>query len=137
MRKVRTRAAPEPAVGKLDEVHVPVLDLKTMRSFYEEELGFRVAFSHEDRMTAFDTGGAMLVLDATKPRVGPVYLGFQVKGTPELIARLQAVGVRIVAPTSKQHWGELLTCVEDPEGNVLAFEEGVSRSGHHRSTRHG
>ncbi|MCI4345157.1 MAG: hypothetical protein L3K07_00155 [Thermoplasmata archaeon] len=90
-----------------------------------------MAFSHEDRIVAFDTGGAMLVLDATKPRTGPVYLGFQVTGTAELIARLAARGTPVVVPTSKQHWGELLTIVEDPEGNRLAFEEGTGSKGHH------
>jgi predicted enzyme related to lactoylglutathione lyase len=118
-------------VGKLDEIHVPVTDLGLMRAFYEGELGFRVAFTHKGRMVALATGGAMLVLDATKPRAGPTYLGFQVKGTSELIARLQSGGVKVVTPTLEQHWGELLTCVEDPEGNVLAFEERTSRQGHH------
>jgi predicted enzyme related to lactoylglutathione lyase len=130
-------AASESRVGKLDEIHVPVHDMERMRTFYEHELGFTVAFSHEGTMTAFDTGGAMLVLDATKPRLGPAYLGFQVRGTFRLIARLEAKGIRIVAPTSKQHWGELLTCVEDPEGNVLAFEEGVARKGHHHAPDRG
>jgi predicted enzyme related to lactoylglutathione lyase len=131
-KKTRTaEVAPSGKVGRLDEIHVPVIDLPRMRSFYEEELGFRVAFSHEGRMAALDTGGAMLVLDQTKPRQGPTYLGFQVKGTADLVARLRAAGRRILTPTAKQHWGELLTCVEDPEGNVLAFEESVARSGHH------
>ncbi|MCI4363001.1 MAG: VOC family protein [Thermoplasmata archaeon] len=130
----RPLANPTPKVGKLDEVHVPVLDLARMREYYEVQLGFRAAFSHEGRMVAFDTGGAMLVLDATKPRTGPAYLGFQVKGTTELIQRLAAGGTPVVTPTSKQHWGELLTIVEDPEGNLLAFEEGAGSSGHHHGS---
>lgn len=120
-------------VGKLDEIHLPVKDLARMRRFYETELGFRRAFAHKDRMVALETGGAMLVLDSTKPREGPAYLGFQVKGSAELVARLESGGTRIVQPTSRQHWGELLTVVEDPEGNILAFEEGSSRHGHHHS----
>ncbi|HZY70148.1 MAG TPA: VOC family protein [Thermoplasmata archaeon] len=122
-------------VGKLDEIHVPVRDLARMREFYATELGFRPAFAHKDRMVALDTGGAMLVLDSTKPREGPTYLGFQVKGTADLISRLTSVGARIVKPTSQQHWGDLLTILEDPEGNILAFEEGVSSAGHHHARR--
>ncbi|HEV2450256.1 MAG TPA: VOC family protein [Thermoplasmata archaeon] len=118
-------------VGKLDEIHVPVRDLARMRRFYETELGLRRAFAHKDRMVALETGGAMLVLDGTKPREGPIYLGFQVTGSAELVARLESGGTRIVQPTSRQHWGELLTIVEDPEGNLLAFEEGSPRPGHH------
>lgn len=126
------RIAQQPRVGRLDEVHVPVTDLGTMRALYEGSLGFRVAFAHEGRMVALETGGAMLVLDATKPRTGPADLGFQVKGTARRISRLASVGVKIVTPTSRQDWGELLTCVEDPEGNVLAFEEGDARPEHHQ-----
>ena len=125
-------------VKGLDEVHLPVIDMARMRAFYRTELGFREAFSHADRMVAFDTGGAMLVLDATKARTGPTYLGFQAEGTAELISRLVSRGIRVVTPTARQHWGELLTCVEDPEGNVLALEEKAAAAHvHHHGTSRG
>lgn len=138
MNRPRRRAKAAGRVGKLDEIHVPVRNLSRMRDFYETELGFRLAFAHHDRMVALRTGGAMLVLDSTKARQGPAYLGFQVEGTAAILPRLTSVGARVLQAPSQQHWGELLTIVEDPEGNILSFEEGPAHGGHqhvHRAAR--
>jgi hypothetical protein len=76
-------------------------------------------------------------MDATRPRAGSASLGFQVSGKSALIGRLKSREAKVVAPASKQHWGELPSRVEDPEADILAFEERISarNRSHHRPAR--
>jgi catechol 2,3-dioxygenase-like lactoylglutathione lyase family enzyme len=119
------------SIGALDEVHLPVRDFPLMREFYVNVLGFHVSFEHPGRMIALRTGGAMLVLDASKPKNGIGYIGFKAKDSKSLLDRLVKSGVHVILQPELKHWGELLSGFEDPEGNVLYMEEPAGPAARH------
>jgi catechol 2,3-dioxygenase-like lactoylglutathione lyase family enzyme len=96
-----------------------------MREFYVERLGLPPVFHHRGRMVGLETGGAMLVLDATKKKLAPVYLGFTSKNIGRVLEKLEGAGTKIVLQPSPGHWGQLIGAFEDPEGNIIYLEESV------------
>lgn len=93
------------AIGSLDEVHLNVEDLEGMRLFYTDVLGFEEEFYHEGEMIGFLTGGAALVLTASKTHANGVALALGCTDIEALLDGLVARGVTITRPLWEGHWG--------------------------------
>jgi catechol 2,3-dioxygenase-like lactoylglutathione lyase family enzyme len=78
------------AIGRLDEVHLNVEDLEGMRRFYTDMLGFEAEFYHEGKMVGLRTGGAALVLTASKTRANGVAFALDCTGIEALLEGLVA-----------------------------------------------
>ena len=82
-------------VGKLDEVFLSVKDLNSMRRFYTETLGLEEEFHHAGEMDRLRTGGAALVLKASKQSSEGVSLIFGCAGIEDVLQELSDQGVTV------------------------------------------
>ena len=118
-------------LGRLDEVHIAVKDLDTMRRFYKETLGFEEEFYHDGQMAGLRTGGAALVLTTSERSSSGVTLVLSCSDIESLVDVLNSRGVAITQPLWEGHWGARLVGFEDPEGNSVVLEEPSPVSDHH------
>lgn len=58
--------------------------------------------------------------------VSPAYLYVRVDDVEEAVARLEAVGARLLAPLAEQSWGERAAWFADPDGNVVAVAQAAA-----------
>ncbi|MFQ5918720.1 MAG: VOC family protein [Thermoplasmata archaeon] len=110
-------------IGGLEEVHLSVSDLGTMRTFYVEVLGLKEEFYHDGRMLGLDTGGAMLVLESRERPASGVGLTFGCKEVEHVLEELSEKGVTVTIPLEAGHWGAKVAGFEDPEANTVYLEE--------------
>ena len=117
-------AAPQFLVEKLD----------ASVAFYEQRLGFRCDFVYEGFYASVSRDRAVIHLkcapklqaERAHRRSGEhldAYLA--VSGVGELHAELVRRGAPITTPLERRPWGTLDFHVEDPDGYILCFAEGV------------
>lgn len=109
-------------------------DLARALAFYEERLGFRRDFVHDDFYASVSRDGAVIHLKCA-PKLAAerahrraeehldAYL--TVSGIDELHAELVGRGAAIVKALGARPWGTVDFYVEDPDGYVLCFAEGA------------
>ena len=108
-------------------------DLAASLAFYEQRLGFRRDFVHDDFYASVSRGGAVIHLKCAPKLAGErahrrseehldAYL--TVSGIDELHAELVGRGVSIAKALGARPWGTVDFYVEDPDGYVLCFAEG-------------
>ncbi len=116
-------------IKTLDYTVIPCRDLKAMRAFYHEVLGFPISYERHD-WVKFQLGEVALAL---RPRAAPffetardverpsVQLAFCV--TYDLVdpcyRELMELGIPILESPTNQTWGHRTLYFADPEGNVL------------------
>jgi uncharacterized glyoxalase superfamily protein PhnB len=117
-------AAPQLLVDKLDDA----------LTFYEERLGFERDFVYEDFYASVSRDGAVIHLKCAPKLEGErahrragdhldAYLA--VSGLTELHDEFVARGATVTRPIATQPWGVRDFYIEDPDGYVLCFSEGV------------
>ena len=105
-------------------------NMKKMRRFYEEVMGFRVHSSLGEAWIAYQVGSCFLALtergvmfdDAPPPQGAlSLQLAFRVApGEVDACAKaLGAAGVAIESGPADQPWGHRTLFFRDPDGNVL------------------
>ena len=82
-------------------------------------------------MVGLRTGGAALVLNASKQGSSGVSLVFACTGIDALLESLRNKGATVTKPVWEGHWGAKVASIEDPEGNTIHFEEPSAPSEHH------
>jgi uncharacterized glyoxalase superfamily protein PhnB len=117
-------AAPQFLVDRLDEA----------LSFCEQRLGFVRDFVYEDFYASVSRGGAVIhLICAAKSLVERSHRKSQehldaflaVVGVNELHDELIRRGAPIIKPLDERPWGQRDFYVEDPDGYILCFSEGV------------
>ncbi len=103
-------------------------------AFYEERLGFDREFVYEDFYASVSRGGATIHLKCA-PRLdaerahrksgGHLDAYLAVSGVGELHDEFIARGAQILKPLEERPWGTRDFYVEDPDGYILCFSEGV------------
>ena len=124
-----------PVTG-VNELVLEVVDLAAAERFYAEVLGFPVVERWEDREAVWVMAGDRTRIGLWRPQVGlaggrgGVHVHFAMHVAPEhyetALARLRAHGYE----PEEHAFGERLQAayVTDPDGNVLEFWPGTSRS---------
>ncbi|MBY0280466.1 VOC family protein [Candidatus Binatia bacterium] len=109
-------------------------DLARALAFYEQRLGFRRDFVHDEFYASVSRDGAVIHLKCA-PKLAAerahrsdgehldAYL--TVAGVVELHAELVGRGAPIAKALGARPWGTVDFYVEDPDGYVLCFAEGV------------
>lgn len=107
-------------------------DLARALAFYEQSLGFRRDFVHDDFYASVSRDGAVIHLKCA-PKLAAArahrrsgehldaYL--TVSGIDELHAELVGRGAPIVKALGARPWGTVDFYVEDPDGYVLCFAQ--------------
>lgn len=119
-----TAAAPQFLVEKLDD----------SLAFYQQRLGFSCDFVYENFYASVSRDGAVIHLkcapkveaERAHRRTGEhldAYLA--VSGVAELHEELIGRGAPISKPLKHTPWGTLDFYVEDPDGYILCFAEGI------------
>ncbi|RTL96990.1 MAG: VOC family protein [Hyphomicrobiales bacterium] len=117
-------------IRNIDYTVVFARDMKAMRSFYEDVMGFAVHSRLGESWTAYQVGSSLLALtergvmfnDAPTPASAlSVQLAFRV--TPAQVDQcaetLRGKGVAIESEPTDQPWGHRTLFFRDPDGNVL------------------
>ena len=117
-------------IRNIDYTVVFARDMKAMRSFYEDVMGFAVHSRLGESWTAYQVGSCLLALtergvmfnDAPTPASAlSVQLAFRV--TPAQVDQcaetLRGKGVAIESEPTDQPWGHRTLFFRDPDGNVL------------------
>ncbi len=117
------------AVLTLDYTVLPCRDLRRMRRFYSEVMGFTIAYERDDwvRFQFVEVALALRPYDERlfggmpNERSGSVQLAFRVArdDVDGCHQELEARGVRILDPPKDQSWGHRTLYFADPESNVL------------------
>lgn len=107
-------------------------DLARALAFYEQRLGFRRDFVHDDFYASVSRDGAVIHLKCAPKLAGErahrrssehldAYL--TVTGVDELHAEIVGHGAPIVKALGARPWGTVDFYVEDPDGYVLCFAQ--------------
>ena len=108
--------------------HLPVSDIDASVAYYEEALGFRLAWQTTDRMLSALASGPieMLLLvpwdgdGPPPPQSAYVY----VEDPDALYAEYQAAGARIIDPVASRPYGMRDFVVDDPDGHRFTLGRG-------------
>lgn len=115
---------------KLYAVRIFSTDWETSTRFYEETIGFPLAFKDEKMGWAqFKLGGAYLGVERCDPNdteatslVGRFAgTSIQVDDIHVTYEQLRAKGVKFTSPPERQPWGGVLANFEDPDGNTITL----------------
>lgn len=109
-------------------------DLNASLSFYEKKLGFAVDFVYDDFYASVSRDGASIHLKhadkISEDRVhrqtkGHLDAYLDVSDVRELDEEFRGRGVAISKPLEERPWSTLDFYLEDPDGYVLCFAEGL------------
>ena len=108
--------------------HLPVSDVDASVTYYEEALGFRLAWQTTDRkLSALASGPIEMLLLVPWDGEGPpppqsayVY----VEDPDALCAEYQAAGARIIDPVASRSYGMRDFVVDDPDGHRFTLGKG-------------
>ena len=118
---------------RISIITLGVSDLKRMRQFYEQGLGWPASSASNEHICFLKTGGVVLALfprdhlaaDATVPSEGNGFRGFTIAhNVPEraqvakCLAEAEKAGGRIVKSAQDVFWGGHSGYFSDPEGNL-------------------
>jgi catechol 2,3-dioxygenase-like lactoylglutathione lyase family enzyme len=112
-------------------------DLNHTLAFYRERLGFSEDFVYEGFYASVSRDGAPIHLKCAPKleaershRKSEEHLDayLAVAGVRELYEELTERGAPIVRPLEERPWGVIDFYVEDPDGYILCFAEGVEQS---------
>ena len=98
--------------------------LKSMETFYREQLGMGVYSRHEGWVSfrfedmRFNIGVHHLIEHAPKDPYRTM-INFGTNNIVELFDRLVHWGVVVIRPPEKEHWGGWVATFQDPDGNVV------------------
>ncbi len=133
MKGTDTMSAPTSALTDLSSwlhymPHLPVADIDVSVPYYEESLGFRVAWQTTDRkLTALASGPSEMLLLVPWEGEGPapaqsayVY----VEDPDALCAEYEEAGATIVAPVATRPYGMRDFVVSDPDGHRFTLGRG-------------
>ncbi|TGP21832.1 MULTISPECIES: VOC family protein [unclassified Mesorhizobium] len=117
-------------IRNIDYTVIFARDMKAMRGFYEDVMGFPVHSSLGEGWTAYQVGSCLLALtersamfnDATTP-AGALSLQLAFRVAPAEVDQcaeaLRDKGVAIEMEATDQPWGHRTLFFRDPDGNVL------------------
>lgn len=110
---------------KLAYARVFVDDLAAARSFYRDTLGLTELWNWNGVALGFDAGATLIIepTDGHHPEEVGRFTGLslQVDDIDTTCGRLEAAGVEITYPPTKQPWGGTLAHFKDSSGNVLTL----------------
>jgi predicted enzyme related to lactoylglutathione lyase len=112
-------------LGPIDEIHLSVKDLETMRDFYLSVVGFEEEFYHPGEMLGLKTGGTSLALTVAEQGASGVGIVLACDDVDAAVAALEEAGVTITERPWDGHWGGRVAAFKDPEGNTIYLEQPV------------
>lgn len=119
--------------SRLSIITLGVADLKIATAFYEETFGWQKTSASNENITFIQLNGILLSLypreklaeDAGVSHEGSGFKGFSIayntrskEEVDELIAELEAKGVRIVKRPEEVFWGGYSSYIADPDDNL-------------------
>jgi len=114
-------------INRIEQIHLPVKNLKAATEFYRDTLGLPFMFQASN-MAFFNVGGVRLMIgEVNSPEQGPgtgiVY--FNVADVRKASAELERKGIAFVGPVETVNRTPthdlLLRIFKDPDGNHLAL----------------
>jgi catechol 2,3-dioxygenase-like lactoylglutathione lyase family enzyme len=117
-------------IRNIDYTVIFARDMKKMRRFYQDVMGFPIHSSLGEGWTAYQVGACLLALtergvmfrDAPTPQ-GALSLQLAFRVTPgevdQCAEALRAAGIAIEMEPADQPWGHRTVFFRDPDGNVL------------------
>ncbi|MGX8008464.1 VOC family protein [Mesorhizobium sp. ORM8.1] len=117
-------------IRNIDYTVIFVRDMKKMRRFYQDVMGFPIHSSLGEAWIAYQVGACLLALtergvmfnDAPTPQ-GALSLQLAFRVTPgevdQCAEALRAAGIAIEMEPADQPWGHRTVFFRDPDGNVL------------------
>jgi len=110
-------------IEKIENLTIPVSDLKRFVSFYENILGLKKRDEWSNYAT-FNIGEMTLGLDPD-PK-GELDIFMRVANVDEEYKQLKEKGVQFVTEPKDQYWGGRTTMFKDPDGNkfiLVSYKE--------------
>jgi len=110
-------------IEKIENITIPVSDLKKAIHFYENILGLKKK-SEWSNYAIFNMGEMMLGLDPVPPLELDIFM--HVADVDEEYKRLKEKGVQFVTEPKSQHWGGRTAVFKDPDGNkfiLVSYKE--------------
>jgi methylmalonyl-CoA/ethylmalonyl-CoA epimerase len=124
-----------PAIERIGQIAIPVVDLERAVAFYSDVLGLRLTFRAPPGLAFFDCGGVRLMLSRPEGADTPAHAGLLYYVVPDIRAAHAALverGVSFVQapqPIARLPDHELwLALCRDSEDNVLALMSEVRLS---------
>jgi len=110
-------------IGKIENLTIPVSDLKKAMNFYENVLGLKRRNEYYNYAT-FNIGDMMLGLDPEPKAELQIYM--RVTNVDDEYKTLKERGVQFVTEPKDQWWGGRTAMFKDPDGNkfiLVSFKE--------------
>jgi len=104
-----------------------VRDLDAACAWYERVLGFRTTFRLPD-YAGLSRGGAYIHLGHSDPPITAAFYLELADGVDELVAEIEASGVRILSALKDQDYGMREATIHDPDGNEIYVGQALARS---------
>lgn len=95
-----------------------VSDLEASIAWYEQVLGFRTTFRMAD-YAGLSLGGAHIHLGRWNPPITAAFYLRLTQGVDELVASIEAKGVRVGSALKDHDYGMREATVHDPDGNEI------------------
>jgi predicted enzyme related to lactoylglutathione lyase len=103
-----------PVIEKIENITIPVSDLKKAINFYENILGLKKRDEWSNYAT-LNIGEMMLGLDPAPKADLQIYMN--VDDVDKVYDTLKAKGVRFLTEPKDQYWGGRTAMFTDPDGN--------------------
>jgi predicted enzyme related to lactoylglutathione lyase len=110
-------------IGKVDNLTIPVSDLKKAMDFYGNILGLKKRDEWSNYAT-FNIGDMMLGLDPAPKAELQIYM--TVPDVDKAYSTLKEKGVKFLTKPKDQYWGGRTAMFADPDGNkfiLVSFKE--------------
>jgi len=110
-------------IEKIENLTIPVKDLKEAVAFYENVLGLKKSKEWSNYAT-FDVGGMILGLDPLPKAELQIYM--RVDDVDKIHDILKGKGVKFVTGPEDKYWGGRTAMFTDPDGNkfiLVSFKE--------------
>jgi len=101
-------------IEKIENITVPVKDLKKAVDFYENAVGLQKSKEWSNYAT-FDVGGMIFGLDPAPRAELQIYM--TVDDVDQIYNALKAKGVKFLTEPKDQYWGGRTAMFIDPDGN--------------------
>ena len=109
----------------LDTIIIYTTKIKALAEFYRLGLQLQAPLPHGENHLGFQLLDVYLGLDKIKEdqtiHTGAISLWFRVDNLKEKFERFKDLGAKVKYPPTKKPWGDVLSAVFDPDGNIIGL----------------
>ena len=101
---------------------LPVADVERAQQYYQDTLGFEIAWLYEDKeIGAANRGNVAIFFRKRKPPFEPAVHWVFAEDIDATYQELKSLNANIVDPLEKKPWGLRQFTVQDLDGNIFYF----------------